>query len=176
MELLNLAPGLAIANILMASIELLRVELPSARTRLVEIIKSAADSRTIVRANFRLGQVLDRMGETTAAFQVFDQANAGAIAGLPSYNPKNSKIMKGIQCCLDFYTPHRLAELPQTPPVLSGPPPIFMVGFPSFGTTLLERILDTHPELITIGKRSSIEAMGCRVGQRRRVPYRSFRT
>ncbi len=158
-DLLKLTPGSAIANILMSRVELRRGELPSARTRLVEITKSAADLPTIVRANFGLGQVLDRMGETTAAFQAFQQANAGAIAGLPSFDPENSKIIKRIQRCRDWYTPQRLAELPQTPPAASGPPPIFMVGFPRSGTTLLERMLDAHPNLITTGERSPIEAM-----------------
>ena len=44
---------------------------------------------------------------------------------------------------------------PQSP--LSGPAPIFMVGFPRSGTTLLERMIDTHPQLMTINEKPMID-------------------
>ena len=40
---------------------------------------------------------------------------------------------------------------------LIGPSPIFMVGFPRSGTTLLERMIDTHPELTTINEKPVID-------------------
>ncbi|WP_298636568.1 sulfotransferase [uncultured Umboniibacter sp.] len=43
------------------------------------------------------------------------------------------------------------------PDQLTGPSPIFMVGFPRSGTTLLERMIDTHPELTTINEKPMID-------------------
>ena len=37
--------------------------------------------------------------------------------------------------------------------------PVFLLGFPRSGTTLLEQILDSHPALQTLGERSTVVAM-----------------
>ncbi len=155
-QLLKLAPTSATANILMARVESRLGRLDDARARLTEITNSATNSATAARAHFGLGQVLDRLGETQAAFQAFQRANTSAIAEMPSFDPDASKLMRRVLRCRDWYTPQRLAQsaLPSF-----GAQPIFMVGFPRSGTTLLERMLDAHPDLVTTGERSPIEAM-----------------
>ena len=42
--------------------------------------------------------------------------------------------------------------------VSSGPVPIFIVGMPRTGTTLLDRVLGNHPEVVSLGERNDLEA------------------
>lgn len=58
----------------------------------------------------------------------------------------------------------RLKQLPTTPPgsghlqEAGQPTPIFIVGMPRTGTTLLDRILGNHPDVISVGERNDFDA------------------
>ncbi len=51
-----------------------------------------------------------------------------------------------------FFTPDRLARLPRAGKRASTPQPIFILGFPRSGTTLIEQMLSAHPEIAAGGE------------------------
>jgi tetratricopeptide (TPR) repeat protein len=95
------------------------------------------------------GRLLDKMGR-------FDEAFAAFVEG------KRMNIEQGAQVYLDeyandlierlkrYFTAGRLQIVPRATPVQSGPRPVFIVGFPRSGTTMVEQILSAHP-LISAG-------------------------
>jgi tetratricopeptide (TPR) repeat protein len=51
-----------------------------------------------------------------------------------------------------FFTRSNVALLPQAPQRTDAPQPVFVCGFPRSGTTLLEQILSSHPEVLAGGE------------------------
>jgi len=110
---------------------------------------------------FELGQALDRAGRYDEALAAFDAANRcqiEAAAGSPLADPGRAFAQ------LDaLQTLHRTAE---ALPALTDPDhrpagradadPIFLVGFPRSGTTLLDQVLDAHPDVTVIEERPII--------------------
>ena len=114
--------------------------------------------------SFELGQLHDRSGSASLAFQHFEEGNrllATSVSGART-DP---------QAYLDLVRRARaLAE--QVPPVKAlgteGPSarsPIFIVGFPRSGTTLLDQVLDAHPALSVVEEQPLIETLALSLGE-----------
>lgn len=121
-------------------------------------LAKTADDRS--RALFELGKVRDLMDEPTAAFQAFDEANRLAAADAARLGIGSEAFLDEVRRTRAWFTPARLAET--SLPLKADParrPPVFLVGFPRSGTTLIERMMDAHPALVTTGERSPLQAV-----------------
>ena len=92
------------------------------------------------------GRLLDRLGQYRPAFAAFAAGKArareqGAPAYLASAAEDLARRLRG------FFTRERLATLPRPQPSETGAQPIFILGFPRSGTTLLEQILTAHSKI-----------------------------
>jgi tetratricopeptide (TPR) repeat protein len=137
-------PGLAI----------LRAKLARRRkdfTGALEILEQV-DSETIesqlLRAGFlfELGGSLDKLGRYTEAFAAYDKANQAKNNYIGKcYEPANdtARFSKWKR----FYSKENLETLSSIPinKDTDRPTPVFIVGFPRSGTSLLEQILGSHP-------------------------------
>ncbi|MEE8258438.1 MAG: sulfotransferase [Sphingomonadales bacterium] len=99
-----------------------------------------------LRLHFELGRVYDKLGKYQEAFNSFTLGNkfSKAAAQLKQQNiEKGRKFTKNIEG-MDFTGWDKV-----TADTLEGPEnnPIFLVGFPRSGTTLLNRILDSHKDI-----------------------------
>lgn len=104
---------------------------------------------------FRLGDALDRNGDLDAAWGVYQQAN-----GLKEVDFSRQAIREQVQATIEVFSGPRLRAAPRAE---AGPVrPIFIAGMPRTGTTLVEQILDTHPDLTGLGE---IGLMGRIVGR-----------
>jgi|GEM_PF-287098 len=91
------------------------------------------------------GRLLDQLDEYDAAFAAFSAGKARAHElGAPAYLAGPARDLA--QRLERFFTAERLAALPRPPPA-AGPRPIFILGFPRSGTTLIEQILSGHPDI-----------------------------
>ncbi|HTI00029.1 MAG TPA: sulfotransferase [Acidisoma sp.] len=95
------------------------------------------------------GRLLDRLGRYEDAWAAFAEGKARALAlSGQSYAPDGAE--REIARLSRFYVASRLALLPRAAPHPTEPQPIFILGFPRSGTTLLEQSLSAHP-LIAAG-------------------------
>ncbi|MGB5211497.1 MAG: sulfotransferase [Gammaproteobacteria bacterium] len=109
--------------------------------------RCSAEDRATIHAT--LGEVLDASGDYAAAFSEFAQANAC----LPSrFDPDGFRTTVDRLCT--FFGAERLAQMPSSG-VDSGAP-VFIVGMPRSGTSLVEQILGCHPQVESGGERTDI--------------------
>jgi Flp pilus assembly protein TadD len=92
------------------------------------------------------GAVLDRMGRYDEAFAAFRAAKQKArdVDGDRYQAEEAARLVGRLR---GFFTAGRLNILPRAAVVQATPQPIFILGFPRSGTTLLEQILSGHPAI-----------------------------
>ncbi len=92
------------------------------------------------------GRLLDQLGRYDEAFAAFDAGKKlalefGARPYLEDAAAETAFKLKG------FFIDRRLATLPRAETRPDMPQPIFIVGFPRSGTTLIEQTLTVHPRI-----------------------------
>jgi len=96
---------------------------------------------------FERGRVLDGLERFPEAFEAFEQANLFVRKNEQrSYDAEKNR--RQLQACRYFFTRDRMADLPRgkaRDP--EEPSPIFIVGFPRSGTSMVEQILSSHPNI-----------------------------
>lgn len=113
-------------------------EMPAA----VEQLKSALDTRKMTdqarkHALFALGKIHDDLGRYDEAFGFYARANEHGAADVDV--DRDLALMSSIKEVFDR------SVAPQTPNDGQMPTPIFVLGMPRSGTTLVEQILASHP-------------------------------
>lgn len=92
------------------------------------------------------GRLLDRLGRYPEAFAAFDAGKSRALElGARRYLDDAARDMAAR--LRGFFTERRLATLPRATTRTDTPQPIFIVGFPRSGTTLIEQTLSVHPRI-----------------------------
>lgn len=140
-------------------------EIERQRARLAVRQRDYARARTIIEHTgprdehqsaywFELAKVCDKLGDTAAAMTALASAHEIQIADIRRLHPRwletGAKIMPG-------QNPRVSAADYASWPILHAPDsaqsPVFIVGFPRSGTTLLEQMLDAHPRLQSMDER-----------------------
>jgi len=93
------------------------------------------------------GRLLDRLGRPAEAFAAFEagKRRARETTGL-AYQAAAAQALAGRLG--GFFTEARLATLPRAGVRGDGAQPIFILGFPRSGTTLIEQSLSAHPRIV----------------------------
>ena len=145
-----------IANFVTAVQERRRGKLDSARNRLERVLAGELPGELRANTEAEYGQVLDRLGRTDEAFAAFSRSNAAAVQAWQGRFDKNW-YTEVVQRNRAWTTAERIAAWPR--PTDEGPRPIFFVGFPRSGTTLMERMLARHPHLAAISEKSALSGL-----------------
>lgn len=96
----------------------------------------------------RLGEALEKSADAPAAFAAFAEANALLRERFADYgNDTGFYSRAAAETQARFWSSR---EPGGNAPAFKTPAPVFLVGFPRSGTTLLENILATHPAIETV--------------------------
>ena len=98
---------------------------------------------------FCLGDLLHKTHDVDGAFEHYARANA--IARRPYDVTAHRRFVDAL---IAFHDRERVASLPRTNACDVGP--VFIVGMPRSGTSLVEQILGRHPQVCALGERSDI--------------------
>jgi tetratricopeptide (TPR) repeat protein len=155
---LRLSPQNVLAQLTRARV-LSRDGDPAAALPLLEsLLRSVGLTATnrVIAEGF-LGEVLDQLGRVDDAFAAFARANELQYSQFaPIYHADRGSMSAGaIERLTTFVRETDLARWSATPPA-GGTAPVFLVGFPRSGTTLLDQILASHPEITTLEERDTL--------------------
>jgi hypothetical protein len=137
------------ARLLLARLERQAGRLHEAEQRL-KTFPANADPALRVSASYELGNVLDRLGKYDDAMQAFLAAKA--LLQPHAYRPAHElKVMRArIQHLTDHATADLLKQWAEAAGQLQPQHRLALLGgHPRSGTTLLEQVLDSHPEIIS---------------------------
>jgi len=142
--------GLPPHNLLRARIARRQKNWEQARQEMLEIDLDSLEGEDQYKYFYDKGSVLDKLGEYDAAWAAFSEGAEKRIQ-LDNVNYKSSEQKTYIDRLSTYFTKERLAHLGEIARNQElpgeGAKPIFIVGFPRSGTTLLEQILCSHPNI-----------------------------
>jgi tetratricopeptide (TPR) repeat protein len=97
-----------------------------------------------VRRAQLVAEVNDRVGHTERAFAAFEEMNRLSVEAKPA--PPGRSYRAGVRANAALLTAEQVAGWSQVGVVSDPPSPIFIVGFPRSGTTLLDTLLMNVPD------------------------------
>jgi tetratricopeptide (TPR) repeat protein len=148
MSLLDRAEALAPAN---PNVQLLRAVVLGRRGNADAALR-ILDSMASAHATFspadwlEKGRLLDRMGRYEEAFAAFD-AGRQRLREVTGQQYLDAQAQQLIARLKGFFVSKRLATLPRARRRTDIAQPLFVLGFPRSGTTLLEQTLSAHPRI-----------------------------
>jgi len=143
----EVAPRLARPHYLLARVGRLVDRAP------LEALAAAPDTPAAerVEAHFGLGYALERDGRFAQAFEHFERGNRAKRALVPRFDPAGHE--RELELIVQTFD---VGFFRQLRPAHASDAPIFVVGLPRSGTTLVESILAAHPEVAARGERREI--------------------
>jgi tetratricopeptide (TPR) repeat protein len=92
------------------------------------------------------GRLLDKMGRYDEAFAAFAEGKrlACELSGNSYRAEEASQLVARLK---GYFSAGRLQIVPRAKPLRQAPQPIFIVGFPRSGTTMVEQSLSAHPKI-----------------------------
>lgn len=121
-----------------------------------------------IRTAHLRGQFLDRLGRAAEAFQEFSAVNE------LHKNDPSRPLEKAKTYLAELRNSRKLVTKPwlstwSPPHRFPGKTPVFLVGFPRSGTTLLDTLLMGHPEVEVLEERPTIKAVEVALGDMERL-------
>lgn len=113
--------------------------------------RASLGERARIRYDFALGKALEDIGDHDRAFAAYEEGNRLQHALLPVDEQASDRLLARILAVFnaDFFAARRGWVTQQVPDARR---PIFIVGMPRSGTTLLEQILSSHPSVHGAGE------------------------
>ena len=108
--------------------------------------------------NFALGRIADKEGDTEEAMRFLEKAHAFQFLQATEIAPDialSDKEPLGIAMQRMTEEECRFAPDPHAPPADESP--VFIVGFPRSGTTMLEQMLDAHPRHVAMDEQLTLQ-------------------
>jgi tetratricopeptide (TPR) repeat protein len=159
---LQLAPRNVLAALTLARVMLRQDDAPGATSLLEALLGGGTLPLTNrVVAYGYLGEAYDKLARYGDAFAAFSEANALQLEQHAATFARECGPLApaGVARLTAFVESADVSAWQPAPP--AAPTPVFLVGFPRSGTTLLDQILASHPEVTTLEERDTlIDAMG----------------
>lgn len=130
-------------------------------------LDGAADRRKQSNLYFALARVCDRLGRRDEALAACAQAHAGQVEGVAALVPElMAPGAPPLPVAQWRWDPARHAAARPVPAPAMPESPVFVVGFPRSGTTLLEQMLDAHPGLCAMDEQPFLQGLAERMQRR----------
>jgi tetratricopeptide (TPR) repeat protein len=153
-QALKLAPGFPDAVLSLAAAELASGASPKAETLLHQLIlDSRAGPSDKARASGLLGDVLDTLGRYAEAFDAYSACNEALRQIHRRFASGTSMLAytRALSAAMEGFNGQAWAQDPSVDAGSAGAlGHVFLLGFPRSGTTLLEVVLDGHPQVASI--------------------------
>jgi len=154
---LQLAPQNVLARLALARVKVRQDDALGATTILEGLLRGDTLSVTNrIVAQGSLGDAYDKLARYSDAFAAFTEANAlqHEQCAATMARARGPLTPGSIARLTAFVAGANLSEW--RPALPSMPTPVFLVGFPRSGTTLLDQILASHPEVTTLEERDTL--------------------
>ena len=115
-----------------------------------------------------IGEIADRLGESARAFAAFTAMNREAVAAKP--HPPGLTYREAVEADAAMVTPEWVASWSKLALETAPPAPVFLVGFPRSGTTLLDTLLMNLPQLHVLEEMSPMDQVQVMLGGQARLP------
>jgi tetratricopeptide (TPR) repeat protein len=157
-QALALAPRHALATLTRARVALREGE-PDRAIALLEILLrdgSPTETNRVIAEGY-LGEAFDQTGRYDEAFAAFSRANDIQHARyLGEFGDGRGPLSPAtVARLIEFVGATDVSTWSPAPPV-SGKVPVFLIGFPRSGTTLLDQVLASHPSITTLEERDCL--------------------
>jgi Flp pilus assembly protein TadD len=117
-----------------------------------------------------LGQAADRVGAAETAFAAFTAMN-DAMRREPAAQPfDGTEHRQYVERLQAMTTPAWVASWPQVRVDTTPPAPVFLVGFPRSGTTLLDTVLMSHPDTHVLEEEPVLARLRDEIGDLAMIP------
>lgn len=157
-EGLALAPEDPLLNLVAARLARRDNRLQDAVERLERVRAKTSSPDLAGEIHLLLGQLWDRLGDAGRAYPLLVEGNRLlAQVSLRSAAEKERYLR-----LLDAFARQMTPALAHSEPYAASgeaEEPVFLIGFPRSGTTLLEQILDSHPGIQTLEEKPAVAAM-----------------
>ena len=118
--------------------------------------------------HFTLADLLDELGEYDRAFAHYRRANA-----LKEVDYTRKLRTREVDHLISIFSVENFARMPRSP--LLSQRPVFIVGMPRSGTSLVEQILASHPAVYGAGELRDVGLLAVRLGRNEeRIPYPDY--
>jgi len=151
-------PGSPILNLAAARLDRRSNRHAEAAARLEAVLHQPMPQDLGMEIHLLLGQLHDRLGNTDKVLpHLLEGKRRMALVADPDGSSRTRFLARcdTARACLS----DRLQHSSQKQPSSQNDAPVFLIGFPRSGTTLLEQILDSHPGLQTLDEKPMAEVM-----------------
>ncbi len=156
---LDLDPGNPNLQLRAAQLERRDGRIEDALARLTKVELSDMEPGDVMDIHFELGMLFDRRNKPDKAFGHFIQANNCSRTNTETGDLAELRDLYR-NMIENFQVAFPQGEKNSNPlPVQEQTPLAFLVGFPRSGTTLLDQILNSHPNIATIEEQTYIESL-----------------
>lgn len=134
-------------------------DLPTARRYYEELLAVPQPERQRTNLCFGLAHVCDKQGDVDAAMKALERAHACQMETASQLVPEllDPKVQP-LKTSTLWLEPEQARWTPLAAPPVSESP-VFVVGFPRSGTTMLEQMLDAHPGLQAMDERAFLQGV-----------------
>jgi len=126
---------------------------PEGGYALLSAIPVPDDPHEAQAVRFELGRLADASGSYATAFEHFKQANAALAVAQKARDEDKTAYRRKIALLRATFAPEWVSSWQTYPTDDDLAAPVFLVGFPRSGTTLIDQILDCHPNLQVMEER-----------------------
>lgn len=155
---LSRAPRHPLLNLVAARLDRRQARLAEGAARLEHLLGHPMPQETRSEAHLLLGQLHDRLGNPDRVMPHLTEGKRGVGLATDPDGSGRARFLARIDRARSWMgnAAHGL-EQEDFPP--SDDTPIFLIGFPRSGTTLLEQVLDSHPALQALEEKPMVAAM-----------------